>query len=218
MSTKEVFDIKIKTVQMQPPIQSAENETKRQSLIKNEIVENLISHETFLRRTAYKNTTIKTDNSFFDDTDMTSEYYLVVVYEQNSNIPLLSSRYYFNKFVITKYLKGDNNSEADLIYLGEKFNLDNYKEGNIFLADRLSGNVKSSIYRQCRNRIFMLFYSEMVNTNKNCKLLLMVRKEKHDKQLSKYLKIGFVLIGSTLHKGKEHSIILGDFKTSPIQC
>jgi hypothetical protein len=44
----------------------------------------------------------------------------------------------------------------------------------------------------------------------------MVRKEKHNKQLSKYLKLGFVLMGSTIHKGKEHSIILGDLKTYSI--
>jgi hypothetical protein len=40
----------------------------------------------------------------------------------------------------------------------------------------------------------------------------MVRKENKDKQLLKYLKLGFVLIGSTMHKSKEHSIIIGDLK------
>ena len=174
--------------------------------------ETLISREAYLRKEAYKNTTIKTDDSFYDDSDMQSEYFLVILYDKNSNVSLLSSRYYFDKNVIAAFLKGENSNEAELNYLGQKFNLDNFKNGEIFLADRLSGNIKSAIYRQYRNRIFSLYYSEIVTHNPNCTLLLMVRKENKDKQLLKYLKLGFVLIGSTMHKGKEHSIIIGDLK------
>lgn len=196
---------------MQPPITLADNRTKRKSVINDEISETLLAQEELLRKSAYRNTTIKTDESFFDDSDMKSEYYLIIIYDKVSNTPLLSSRYYFDKSVIAKCLKGDNNSDIGLRYLSEKFNLENYNEGNIFLADRLSGNIKSSIYRQYRSNIFSLYYSEIVNNNKYCTLLLMIRKEKRDKQLSKYLNMGFVFIGSTLHKGKEHSIILRDF-------
>ena len=212
MDTKNNFEIRVQTIQMQPPILLADNTIQRQSLTKEKKVKNLISLEAFLRRVAYKNTTIKTDEFFFDDSDMQSEYYLVVVYDKISNTPLLSARHYFDKSVIAKYLKGDNALEIELSYLGEKFNLNSYPEGNIFLADRLSGNINSSIYRQYRNNIFSLYYSEIVNNNKNCMLLLMVRKEKRDKQLSKYINMGFTLIGSTLHKGKEHQIILRDLK------
>ena len=212
MDTIDILDITLRTIQMQPPILLADNTIQRQSLTKEKKVKNLISLEAFLRRVAYKNTTIKTDEFFFDDSDMQSEYYLVVVYDKISNTPLLSARHYFDKSVIAKYLKGDNALEIELSYLGEKFNLNSYPEGNIFLADRLSGNINSSIYRQYRNNIFSLYYSEIVNNNKNCMLLLMVRKEKRDKQLSKYINMGFTLIGSTLHKGKEHQIILRDLK------
>lgn len=216
MATKEMFEIEVKSIQMQPPVLLADNTTKRQSLINEKLVENLISLEAFLRRAAYKNTTIKTDESFFDDSDMKSKYYLVVVYDKTSGTPLLSARYYFDKALISKFLRGDNDKEGELSYLGEKFNLDSFPDGNIFLADRLSGNISSSIYRQYRNRIFSFFYSEIVKTNINGFLLLMVRKEKQNKQLSRYLKLGFVLMGSTIHKGKEHSIILGDLKTYSI--
>jgi len=130
----------------------------------------------------------------------------VVVYDKVSGTPLLSARHYFDKSLISKFLKGDNNLEIE----HSKFHLDNYPNGKVFLADRLSGNICSSIYRKYRADIFSLYYSEIVNSNKNCTLLLMVRKEKRDKQLSKYLSIGFTIIGSTLHKGKEHSIILRD--------
>jgi hypothetical protein len=208
MATKEMFDIEVKSIQMQPPILLADNTIKRQSLIKEESVESLISLEAFLRRVAYRNTTIKTDESFFDDSDMKSEYHLVIVYDKSSGTPLLSSRYYFDKSVIAKYLKGDNDQEVELSCLGEKFNLESYADRNIFLADRLSGNISSSIYRQYRNRIFSMYYSEILNNNWNCTLLLMVREEK---QLNKYLSLGFTIIGSTLHKGKQHSIILRNF-------
>ena len=212
MDTKDIFDITVRTIQMQPPILQVDNTAKRQSQIKEEQVESLISFETFLRKTAYKNTSIKTDELFFDDSDMKSEYYLVVVYDKISNTPLLSARHYFDKFVIAKYLRGNNDPEAELSYLGKNFNLDNYPNGNVFLADRLSGNINSSIYRKYRNKIFSMYYSEILKNNRNCTLLLMVRKEKRDTQLSKYLNLGFNIIGSILHKGKEHSIILRDLK------
>jgi hypothetical protein len=206
MHLKDDFDIVVRTIQMQQPILLANNTVLRQSLIKEEEVEKLLSHETFLRRTAYKHTTIKTDESFFDDSDMKSVYFLVVVYDRASNTPLLSSRYYFEKSLIAKFLKGENNFEIE----PSKFNLDSYSDGKIFLADRLSGNINNSIYRKYRSNVFSLYYSEIATNNKNRTLVLMVRKEKRDKQLSKYLDMGFTLIGSTLHKGKEHSIILRD--------
>ena len=214
MDTKDVFEITVRTIQMQPPLLLPDNTIKRQSQIKEESVGSLISFEAFLRRAAYKNTTIKTDESFFDDSDMKSEYNLVVVYDKPSNTPLLSARHYFDKSVIAKYLKGDNGLEIEHSRLGTEFNLDGYPTGKVFLADRLSGHINSSIYRQYRNNIFKLYYSEIVNNNKNCTLLLMVRKENHDKQFSKYLNMGFTLIGSTLHKGKVHSIILRDLQNA----
>jgi hypothetical protein len=212
MIAKDDFEINIQTIQMQPPKKGTSRGAERIASKHDQLTEVLIAKEAFLRRLAYKNTTIKTDQSFFDDSDMHSEYYVVVIYDKLTDTPLLSSRYYFDKLVITKCLKGDNEEEMELSYLGKKFNLDNYQEGNIFLADRLSGNVKNFIYRYHRNEIYSLYYSEVLNKNKNRTLLLMVRREKGDKQLSKYLKLGFVLIGSTLHKGKEHSIILHDLK------
>lgn len=191
---------------MQPSATSTDKGQTRKAATNSEIFQQLVTKEAFLRRLAYKNTTIKTDESFFDDSDMKSEYYLVIVYDKASGTPLLSARHYFDKSLISKFLKGDN----DLDIERSKFNFDNYPDGKIFLADRLSGNISSSIYRKYRAQIFSLYYSEIVNNNRNCSLLLMVRKEKRDKQLAKYLSIGFTIIGSTLHKGKEHSIILRD--------
>lgn len=202
--TAENIDIEIQTIKMQLP--SADGRQTRKAATNSELLQQLLAKEAILRQLAYKNTIIKTDESFFDDSDMKSEYYIVVVYDKVSGTPLLSARYYFDKSLISKFLKGDNDLEIERL----KFNLDNYADGKIFLADRLSGNISSSIYRKHRADILSLYYSEIVNNNRNCTLLLMVRKEKRDKQLSKYLKMGFTIIGSTLHKGKEHSIILRD--------
>ncbi len=212
METKHIFDIAVQTIRMDPPILKADNTTIRQAQLKEERMEKLVSFEAFLRRTAYKNTTIKTDASFFDDSDMKSEYDLVVVYEKASNTPLLSSRHYFDKSVIANYLNGDNNREVELMYQGKKFDLDNYPNGHVFLADRLSGHKSSSIYLNHRTTIFSTCYAEIVNRNRNCTLLLMVRKEHPDNQLNKYLNLGFSILGSTLHKGREHTIILRDLK------
>jgi hypothetical protein len=50
----------------------------------------LLAKESFLRRNAYKNSSITTDTSFYDDSDMISDYNLIVVYDKISDIPLLS--------------------------------------------------------------------------------------------------------------------------------
>lgn len=200
------YDFKVHTICMQPPKTHSEKTIERQPKIKDSEFDNLIKHEAFLRREAYKNTTIQVTDSFFDDSDMKNEYYLVVVYDKTSNTPLLSSRHYFDKSIISKFLKGENNNVID----PEVFDMDKYEDGKIFLADRLSGNLSNEIYKKNRKDIFSLYYSEIVRENKDCTLLLMVRKEKEDQQLAKYLYLGFTIIGSAIHKGKEHHIIIRD--------
>jgi hypothetical protein len=214
MDTKDNIDLSVNIIQMQPPIPGPDNTTTRQWENKDEKTKNLVSFEAALRRSAYQNTTINTDEFFFDDTDMHSDYYLVVVYDNKSDTPLLSSRHYFDKTIISNYLKGDYCVAPELTYLGEKFDLNRYSEGSIFLADRLSGNMDHAIYQQHRKRIFSMYHQAIFKNYFDCSLLLMVRKEKQEPQLSKYLQLGFSVIGSTIHKGKEHSIILMDFKNA----
>ncbi len=210
----ENTNIIAKTIRMQSAIILPDGKTKREIFNKNKINQNLVLQETFLRKLAYKTTSIKTGASFFDDSDMISEYYLVVVYDESSNTPLLSARYYFDKSVISNYLNGYVNIESKKINNECKLNLNDFKKAKIFLADRLSGNLSSFIYRHCRNYIFSLFYKEIVSHNKDCKLILMARKEKHEKLLKKYLFLGFDVIGSKVHNEKEHWILLTDLKKS----
>lgn len=212
MDKETSFDLRIQTVQMLPPVKAENSGTKRIPTVPDQLHDDLVVKESFLRRKAYKNTTINTGESFFDDSDLNSEYYLVVVYDRTTDTALLSFRYFFDKTLISKCLRGDNNEDIKPAIPGKNFNPEDYPDRNVFLADRLSGNTNSLLYRRHRSKIFALVYSEIEKKRTDCVVLLMVRKAKRDRQLSKYLNMGFVLIGSTLHKGREHSIILRDLK------
>ena len=196
-----VFRIKSKTIHLQKPY----GMVKRKPVIENELHNGLISKEEISRKSAYKNSTIQINDSFFDDSDMQSDYYLVVIYNKRLNMPLLTARYYYDKSNISKSLSGDNNIDIKKI-----LNLETIQDGHIFLSDRLSGNPNSSEYRRHRQYIFLLFYVEILLHNKGKQFILMARKEKYDKLLKKYLHIGLQVIGSNMHKGKVHWILLGD--------
>lgn len=208
---KHIFSIRGKTIHLQKPAVSESADIKKNSA-KKEMFEKLISGEAFLRRLAYKNTSIKTDESFFDDSDMKSDYYLIIIYDKKSNIPLLTARYYFDKSVITKYLKGDDIPAQEPAVKADSLNIDKFKEGEIFLIDRMSANNNCSTYRQCRNYIHLLFYLELVTRNKGCKIIAMARKEKYEKLLAKYHRLGLGVVGATRHKSVEHWILMGDLK------
>ena len=115
MELSTMIDIEVRSIQMQPPILLPDSTLKRVSKTQEKHEEYLILLESYLRRTAYKNTTIKTDRTFFDDSDMKADYTLVVVYDKISETPLLSTRHYFEKSTISKFLKGDNNLEIELM-------------------------------------------------------------------------------------------------------
>ena len=213
-----VSNIKRKTIHMQKPFVFGGNTIKREPLVKNELTENLVSKEGFLRKLAYKNTSIKTDGFFFDDSDMKTNYYLIIIYDKKLNTPLLTARYYFYKSLILKYLKGDDanfntdNSEVNPSASDNILNLNKFKEGELFLIDRLSGNNNCSICRKNRNYVHLLFYLELLTYNKHCKFIVMARKEKFEKLLAKYLRLGLRVVGTAMHMGKEHWVLLGDMK------
>jgi hypothetical protein len=198
---------------MKKPLVLVDKVTKRTPVVASGIAENLILAESILRRAAYKNSSIKTGESFFDDSDMGSEYYLIIVYHKKLNTPLLTARYYFDKSAIAKCLNGDSSSENEK----SAFHINKFKEGEVFLIDRMSGNSNSSTYRQYRNYIHFLFYSEILTHNKDCKLIAMARREKHEKLLTKYIRLGFNIVGTTIHKEKEHWILVADLKRSWFQ-
>jgi hypothetical protein len=97
---------------------------------------------------------------------------------------------------------------SELFYQDKKFDPLLLRRGSIFLADRLSGNTNYPIYRQYRAQIFSAYYTEMRHQTKDSALLLMVRKADQQKQITRYIKMGFELLGETVHKGREHSIVI----------
>ena len=96
-----VLNIKAKTIHLQKPILLANNTTQRKSIAPTKKAENLIIQEDFLRKLAYKNTSIKTTETFFNDTDMQSDYFLIIICHNKTNTPLLTARYYFDATAIT---------------------------------------------------------------------------------------------------------------------
>lgn len=195
--------IKAVTLQMKVPEKTQEQGLTRQLLITNETHQVLLESEAYLRKLAYKTTTIKTDASFFDDSDMVSDYFLIVVFETKTKTPLLSARYYYHRETISNALKGEMQLEKPQI----NFSTDDYANNELFLSDRLSGNISNSSYRCYRDFIFLLFYSEILNHNRHNNLLLMARSELKEKLVAKYLRLGFEKIGFTHHKGKKHWIV-----------
>lgn len=193
-------NIKAYTIQLQK-----EEGVERKPLSNDKFSRGLLEKESYLRRIAYKNTPITKEQSFYDDSDMKEEYYLVVVFDADSDTPLLSCRYFYSKNVISRSLVGEEKTEACI-------NINDFQ--NIFLADRLSGNITSPIYRKHRSHIFLLFYLEFLKHCKTDDFILMARREKHDKLLKKYLGLGVELKGSTKHRGVEHWIVLGNV----LQC
>jgi len=196
------FTIKVKTIHLQRPVIGY---VERKAFVENSENKKLIKLEEESRRSAYKNTSLNTGPAFFDDSDMRSDYFLILVYDKKRNVPLLTARYYFDKDVILKCLEGEEKK-------GLALNPYLYNGNTLFLSDRLSGNTSNTLYRKHRDYIFLLFYKEIYRQNKSRKFILMARKEPREKLLTKYLRQGLDVIGSNVHKGKAHWILLGDMK------
>ena len=76
----------------------------------------------------------------------------------------------------------------------------------------MSANNHNAIYRKNRTYIHLLFYLQLYIHNKNSKFIAMARKEKFEKLLTKYIRLGLNIVGTVKHQGKEHWVLLGDFK------
>ena len=196
---------------MHQPVEITPDVWKRKpSGASDSFTENLISLEGQLRRLAYRNTTVDVNESFFDDSDMQMEYRLVIIYDKKTGTPLLSARYYYDQETIFRYLKGDQVAEDALSDQYLELDINNYRNGTLFLADRLSGNLDHPLFQQQRARIFLLFYLEMYKHNKTADFILMARKEKTERLLTKYLRLGLTVIGTNSLRGKDHWILLGN--------
>jgi hypothetical protein len=198
------FGIRATTIKMLAPI----NEQKRTTQIEIKDTKFVDESEAFLRKQAYSDVKINTDESFYNDSDLeNTEYFLVLVYHKKTKTPLLSCRYYFDKRAILKAISGDQKQNNTNLEISENNN-------EVFLADRLSGNTSNSIYKRNRGVVFGFFYNEIIKNNRNKNLLLMARSDEQERLLTKYLRIGFNVIGNTKHKGVKHWIVFSELNKS----
>ncbi len=189
-----MLGIAAKTIYFHPP----ENGSDRQLARVKKLDTRLADGERVLRQKAYYSSSIDIPEFFFDDSDLSEKYALIVVYHVQSKRVLLSARYYWHQPTILTKLKQD-----------DQFAL----QDNCILIDRMSSDTSSSSYRRFRGYIHLLFYREVLVHNKGRSFLIMARKQPKEKLLSQYLFLGFRIVGRQLHNGVEHWVLLGDEKT-----
>lgn len=180
-----------------------------------------VEYENKLRKSAYKDTALLSDDSsLIDDRDMSSSYDLVVVYHKKQKKPLLSARVYWNKEDIMKELRGDKKDREFRILnpITNKYvewypnEVDQYELGECFVVDRMSGKFTQELYRHNKNIIFSLLYREIYKRRKNAKVFyaLALRSTK-ESLLSNYIRIGMRVIGITYYFGKQHWVLKGKY-------
>lgn len=200
--------IRVKTIKVQKSVPALQGAPARSAVNASRVEEALMTGEYLLRKRAYKHTPIQKGESFFDDSDMRSAYYLIVVYHKKDAVPLLTARYYDDKAMIAHYLANGDLPDSRLP--------GHHNENKLFLIDRMSANVHSAVYRRHRNYIQGLFYAEFLRRNPNRTCIAMARMGKHEKLLAKYVRLGFDIIGTTQHQGKPHWLLAGDLNKNHI--
>lgn len=209
--TSLTSSIRVKTIDCVPPLLSKEKFVHREPVVRTNGNIALIKMENDLRRLAYKDVKMKLNESFYNDTDMKSNYSLIIIYCSKTKTPLLSARYYHVSESIIEEVNYNHittSSKTDLLAL------DQIDKSKLFLCDRLSGNVNEIKYQKKRQYLFALFYSEILRVNKNKYLILFARSETNERLLTKYIRIGFNIIGKKMHHRKEHWILISDLSKS----
>lgn len=179
-----------------------------------------VGFESLLRAKAYRKTTLPTSPSFYNDGDLSSEYAIIVAFDKRSNTPLLSSRLYWDPNDIMQELKGDDpilsfkirDPETDSFDQWYPDELFKYEYGQCFLVDRMSGNLDHELYKKNKRRLFKLMYRKIFSSQKEAKVFYaLARRSTKEKLLSKYLRIGMRVIGTTQYCGREHWVLEGRF-------
>lgn len=160
----------------------------------------LLEYERMLRKTAYAHVEMEKSDSFYDDSDLHLPFQFTVVYHSKKNIPILSSRNITDDHFLQSML--NENSLA----------LPDFEHGNQILCDRLSGNLSHPLFRKYRNVSFAFYYAEIYKRYQQKTMFLMARSESSERLLSKYIRVGFYLIGEKLHNGKKHWILRQDVR------
>lgn len=210
----------VESIMLAPP---KENNDKKLFSRTDHPDQRMIEMEAQVRSTAYKNTfKEKFDTSFFDDTDMHGPYCLHVVYDKETNTPLVSARTFScNEDLIGEiggtdgYLmamtainqKVKKVEAATVLFPGEKKN---------FMVDRMSNIVTGNNYRNVPKSLFFgLIYRSVFITYKEYNYVYALsRIEASHILLAKYIPLGLKIIGYTSYKvgrkKRKHWVLVGN--------
>ncbi len=180
------------------------------SIVNTKEENEFLKKEKINRRIAFTNTEMFLTEDFFQNTDMNNSYFITLVYTKKKKEVVLSSRYYYNFNKIQSIITGEDFTKNEWF---ENDSFDQWKNKKVFLSDRLAANKKHILFEKYRNRIFEIFYSEIIKNNSDGILLLMAR---NNHLLTKYLRIGFTICGSTIHNQKKHWIVQSELRTSKL--
>ncbi|OFZ16695.1 MAG: hypothetical protein A3D92_03530 [Bacteroidetes bacterium RIFCSPHIGHO2_02_FULL_44_7] len=175
----------------------------------------VLEGESHLRRKAYAHVQITKGEVFFNNSDLNSGYFILLVYSSEDRTPLLSARYYFDPIKLKSSLKFDaleepSKTDLELLFLlHHKLN-----QNKLFLIDRMSANAGHPLYRRHRNTVLSAMHYELFLHTRDCLYIGLARKEPLDKLKLKYQQFGMKAIGTITHQDKLHWVLKGNMEES----
>lgn len=160
----------------------------------------LIQAERFLRKVAFEEVNMARPEIFYTDEDLDAAFDFIVVTGRTSKTPLLSSRSYTDHSLIRRQLNGHEP--------GDYLTLSLLQDEHYVLLDRLSGNLKHALFVKIRQRIFMNYYIHVLKSYPKHHIILMARSSPDERLLTKYIRLGFHVIGKQKHNQTDHWILL----------
>lgn len=168
--------------------------------LQNQLNDPLVLAERSLRKTAFELVNMHRPKSFYTDEDMDAPFDFMVVSDRRSKTPLLSSRSYTDHALIRKQL--------DAHQPGDYLDFSLLSNENYVLLDRLASNSASEIFAGMRQRIFMNYYIRVLKSYPKHHIILMARSGPDERLLTKYLRLGFHVIGKQKHNEVDHWILV----------
>jgi hypothetical protein len=160
----------------------------------------LVLAERRLRKTAFAEVQLFRTEAFYTDEDMEAAFDFIVVRDRKTKTPLLSSRSYTDQKLINKQLQAHETTDYLTLSL--------VPNEQYVLLDRLAGNSAHPLFTNMRQRIFMNYYLHVLNSYPKHHIILMARSSPDERLLTKYLRLGFHVIGKQKHLQVDHWIVI----------
>lgn len=152
-----------------------------------------------LRREAFESVDMLKTESFFTDNDLKCPFSFLLVRDSASDSLLLSSRAYTDQSTIQTVISPVIDSDYLLMTLAPTKNY-------VFL-DRLVTSAFHPQFLANRSSIFRHFYTMVLQRFQRHDIILMARSEPNERLLTKYIRLGFHIVGKKTHNGVLHYII-----------